>query len=205
MNNICVFCGSSAGLDPVYRNAAIGLGEALVKEEIGLVYGGGNVGLMGFLADAVLEEGGSCTGVIPKSIARLEIAHSGLTELHIVDSMPERKQMMTDLSDGFIAMPGGFGTLDELSEVLTYNQLRIYDKPVGLLNVNGYFNGLLTFLDHCVNERFVREEHRQNIMVSEDPRELIEMMKAYEPVLIGKWIDDIKEERKLSPVNNKKV
>ncbi|HPE55693.1 MAG TPA: TIGR00730 family Rossman fold protein [Bacteroidales bacterium] len=205
MEKICVFCGSSAGKNPVYKNAAISLGIALVKKEIGLVYGGGNVGLMGIMADAVLEKDGICIGVIPQSIADLEIAHQGLTELHVVDSMGERKTLMAELSDGFIAMPGGFGTLDELAEVLTYNQLRIFDKPVGLLNTNGYFNGLLQFFDHCVDERFVREEHRQNIMVSSDPVELIGMMQAYEPIHIGKWIDDIKEERKLNSVNNKKA
>jgi uncharacterized protein (TIGR00730 family) len=205
MDKICVFCGSSTGQNPIYGEAASALGKQLAKKGIGLVYGGGNVGLMGILADAVLSLAGNCLGVIPQSIADLEIAHLGLSELHIVSDMPQRKQLMTELSDGFIAMPGGFGTLDELSEVLTYNQLRIYDKPVGLLNVNGYFNGLLNYLDHCVAERFVRDEHRQNIMVSDDPGELIELMRAYEPVPITKWIDNIKEERKVGTVNNKKI
>ncbi|MCB2220946.1 MAG: TIGR00730 family Rossman fold protein [Bacteroidetes bacterium] len=205
MEKICVFCGSSKGQDSIYEAAASALGHQLAKKGIGLVYGGGNVGLMGILADEVLSHEGTCIGIIPQSIADLEIAHLGLSELHVVPDMPQRKQMMTELSDGFIAMPGGFGTLDELSEVLTYNQLRIYDKPVGLLNINGYFNGLLAFLDHCVAEGFVREEHRKNIMVSENAGELIEMMRAYEPVQIAKWIDDIKEERKTGALNNRNI
>jgi len=161
-----------------------------------LVYGGGNVGLMGVLADSALAAGGLVTGIIPQSIADLEIAHTGLTTLHIVKDMQERKQLMGEISDGFIALPGGFGTLDELSEVMTYNQLRIYDKPVGILNVNGYFDGLLGFLDHCVEERFVRPEHRKNILVAPSAPELIDLMKAFRPVMIKKWIEDIREESK---------
>lgn len=196
MKHICVFCGSSSGENPVYRQHAAKLGKLLAKQQMGLVYGGGNVGLMGVLADSVLKHGGTVTGIIPQRIADLEIAHLGLTQLHIVDSMQERKHRMGELSDGFIALPGGFGTLDELSEVMTYNQLRIFDKPVGLLNVNRFFDGLLDFLDHCVTEKFVRTEHRNNVIVSEDAEELVGMMKAYEPVLIGKWIEDIREESK---------
>lgn len=198
MKRICVFCGSSVGSNEIYKTEAARLGKVLADQQIELVYGGGNVGLMGIIADSILENGGVCIGVIPKSIADLEIAHKQLTQLHIVDSMHERKLLMGELSDAFIAMPGGFGTLDELSEVLTYNQLRIYDKPMGLLNTEGYFNGLLKFFNHAVNENFVREEHRNNIIVSNDPSELISQLKDYEPVVIKKWIDDIKEESSLN-------
>jgi uncharacterized protein (TIGR00730 family) len=204
MKRICVFCGSSSGRNPVYREEARKLGVLFTRGRIELVYGGGNVGLMGILADSIIENGGTCTGIIPRSIADLEIAHTGLTRLHIVETMHERKSMMAELSDGFIALPGGFGTLDELSEILTYNQLRIYDKPVGILNTYSYFDGLLSFFDHCVAERFIRAEHKDNLMVSENAEELIELMQAYKPVHIDKWIDDIKEERELNMVNSKK-
>ena len=198
MKRICVFCGSSVGSNGVYKTEAARLGKVLADQQIELVYGGGKVGLMGIIADSMLENGGHCIGVIPKSIADLEIAHHNLTKLHIVDSMHERKLLMGELSDAFIAMPGGFGTLDELSEVLTYNQLRIYDKPIGLLNTEGYFDGLLKFFDHAVYENFVREEHRNNVVVSADPVELIKKLKQIEPVVIKKWIDDIKEESSLN-------
>ena len=194
MKSICVFCGSSVGKRGVYGEAARLLGKVLAENKITLVFGGGKVGLMGVIANSVLENGGTCIGVIPQSIADLEIAHTGLDELHIVDSMAERKDMMAGLSDAFIAMPGGFGTLDEMAEILTYNQLRIFDKPIGLYNVEGYFDGLLNFFNHAVEEQFVREEHRSNIVVSTDPLGMIESLKAYEPVQIGKWIEDIKDE-----------
>jgi hypothetical protein len=194
MKRICVFCGSSSGENLIYRKHAEKLGKLMAEMNIDLVYGGGHVGLMGVLANSALDHGGKVIGVIPQSIADLELAHHGLTQLHIVESMHERKQLMGELSDGFIALPGGFGTLDELSEVLTYNQLRVYDKPVGVLNVNGYFEGLLKFLDHCVEEKFVRQEHRNNIKVAERAEDLISIMDAYQPVLITKWIEDIREE-----------
>lgn len=194
MKRICVFCGSSSGLGTVYRDHAARLGRMMARRNIELVYGGGNVGLMGILADSALEHDGRVTGIIPRSIADLEIAHLGLTRLEVVENMHERKNRMGALADGFIALPGGFGTLDELSEALTYNQLRIYDKPVGLLNVNGYFDGLLQFLDHCVVEGFVRPEHRQNIFIAEDPDALLKLMEAFEPVAIAKWINDIRQE-----------
>lgn len=198
MRNICVFCGSSSGENKVYKSAAKLFGKLLALNDITLVYGGGKVGLMGIMADAALENGGKCIGVIPQSIADLEIAHDNLTQLHIVDNMNDRKAMMAELSEGFVALPGGFGTLDELSEVLTYNQLRIYDKPIGLLNINGYFDHLLRFFDHAVEERFVREEHRNNIIISDNPTELLDSLKKYEPILIEKWISDIKDESSLN-------
>jgi len=194
MKSVCVFCGSSTGIRESYTVNARFLGRILTENNVTLVYGGGNVGLMGVIADAVIEAGGKTIGVMPKSIAELEIVHDNLTELYLVDTMAERKEMMAKLSDAFIAMPGGFGTLDELSEILTYNQLRIFDKPMGLLNIDGYFDGLLNFFDHAVSERFVRKEHRKNILVANDSEELLGKLGKYEPVKIGKWIEDIKVE-----------
>lgn len=198
MRSICVFCGSSAGKKEIYKSAARQLGHLLSKENLTLVYGGGKVGLMGILADAVIETGGNSIGVIPQNIVDLEIAHDQLTELIIVNSMSERKEKMAELSDAFVALPGGFGTLDELAEVLTYNQLRIIDKPVGILNINGYFDALIEFLDHAVEERYVREEHRNNIFISNNAKELLEMLGNYKPVTIEKWIRDIKDESSLN-------
>lgn len=198
MKSICVFCGSSTGKNEIYKTQARVFGKLLAKNNISLIFGGGKVGLMGILADSLLESGGNCIGIIPKSIADLEIAHKNCSNLHIVENMHQRKFMMSEMAEAFVALPGGFGTLDELSEVLTYNQLRIYDKPIGLLNVDGYFNHLLNFLDHSVKERFVRTEHRNNIIVEDNAIDLIEKLKTYKPVQIGKWIEDIKEERSLN-------
>jgi len=198
MRSICVFCGSSSGLNEIYKTQTRLFGHLISKNNLTLVYGGGKVGLMGILADAVIESGGKSIGVIPQSIVELEIAHDKLTELFIVNSMSERKIKMAEISDAFVALPGGFGTLDELAEVLTYNQLRIIDKPVGILNVNGYFDPLIKFLDHAVNERFVREEHRNNIFISNNAAELLEMLREYQPVTIEKWIRDIKDESSLN-------
>ena len=198
MKSICVFCGSSMGKNKVYRETASAFGKMLADHNITLVYGGGKVGLMGVLADSALSAGGKCIGIIPKSIADLEIAHDHLTELHIVKSMQERKTMMMEIADAFVALPGGLGTLDELAEVLTYNQLRIFDKPLGLLNVNGYFDALMKFVDHGVTEGFVRPEHRDNIIVSTDANELLIKLNTYQPVHISKWIEEIKEESALN-------
>jgi uncharacterized protein (TIGR00730 family) len=204
MKRICVFCGSSSGNKQVYREAARELGKLLATTGTELVYGGGNVGLMGILADTVIEHGGTITGVIPRSIADLELAHSGLTELYYVETMQERKDKMAILSDAFIALPGGFGTLDELSEVLTHNQLRLFDKPIGLVNVAGFFDGLLSYLDHCVAEQFVRQEHRNNIFVTESIPELLNQLTTFQPVQIGKWIDEIREESATGQLNIRK-
>lgn len=194
MKRICVFCGSSMGYQRVYKQAAENLGELLAKNDIGLVYGGANVGLMKVLANATMQNGGEVIGVMPQLLIDKEVAHNGLKQMHVVQSMAERKAMMVELSDAFIALPGGFGTLDELSEILTFNQLRISDKPLGLLNVAGYFDSLLRFLDHGVSEGFVREEHRSNIIVSFDCKSLLQKLKRYEPVGMGKWIEEIKSE-----------
>jgi len=194
MKQICVFCGSSMGNNLVYRQAAESLGAFLVKNNIGLVYGGAKVGIMKVLADTVLNLNGHVVGVMPRLLINKEVAHDGLTHFVVVESMAERKAQMIDLSDGFIALPGGFGTLDELSEILTYNQLHITDKPMGLLNINGYFDRLLAFIDMGVEEGFIREEHRNNLIVSHDITSLFNKMETYQPVEMAKWIQDIHQE-----------
>jgi uncharacterized protein (TIGR00730 family) len=186
----CVFCGSSPGARPQYTEATEDLGSLLVQNGITLVYGGASVGLMGRLADTVLSEGGEAVGVIPRALVEREIAHLGLTELHVVDSMHERKALMADLSDAFVALPGGLGTLDELFEVYTWAQLGLHRKPCGLLNVEGYYQHLADFLDHAVGERFVRDEHRDMLIVEDDPATMLERLQGFDPAtLTPKWID----------------
>ncbi|MFQ5525347.1 MAG: TIGR00730 family Rossman fold protein [Thermoanaerobaculia bacterium] len=187
--NICVFAGSSPGTLPDYRSAATAFGEEIVARGYGLVYGGGKVGLMGSIADAVLRSGGYAVGVIPQALIGKEVAHEELDELEIVNSMHERKQRMAELANAFVAMPGGMGTLEELAEVLTWAQLGIHAKPCGVLNVRAYFDPLLAYLDHGVEHRFVRSEHRSIIQVAESAAELIDKLEAYEPVHVGKWMD----------------
>lgn len=194
MKKICVFCGSSMGIRPEYRNAAVELGKLIALRGDELVYGGANVGLMKVLADTAMNHGGKVTGVMPHHLISKEVAHHGIDQLHKVHSMAERKELMIEISDVFLALPGGFGTLDELAEILTLSQLRIIDKPLGLLNTAGYFDALLQFLDHGVAEGFVRSEHRKNIFVADDAAILLEQLEDYAPVAIGKWIDDIKKE-----------
>jgi len=194
MKRICVFCGSSMGNAVIYRKAAAQLAKLFVKEDIGMVYGGANVGLMKILADTLLEAGKEVIGIMPTALINNEVAHSGLEQFIEVETMSERKNKMAELSDAFIALPGGFGTLDELSEVLTYNQLRICDKPLGFLNIAGYYDKFLAFVDHAVEEGFVREEHRKNMIVSENAEELLKMLKAYQPLDTEKWIREIKKE-----------
>jgi hypothetical protein len=194
INNIAVFCGSSMGYDPVYRKAASELALLLASKKIGLIYGGANVGLMKILADTMLRNGGKVTGIMPRSIADKEVAHLGITRMHIVNSMAERKEMMAVMSDAFIAMPGGFGTLDELTELITYNQLRIHDKAVGMLNTDSFFDHLISFLNHGVKEGFVRKEHFDNLIISDNPETLLHKLGNYKPVEMDKWIRDIKEE-----------
>ncbi|MDP6372642.1 MAG: TIGR00730 family Rossman fold protein [Vicinamibacterales bacterium] len=188
VKNVCVFCGSSAGSDPAFRAAACEMGEALVRRGIGLVYGGARIGMMGAIADRVLELEGEVIGVIPRALAEKEVAHAGLSELHIVGSMHERKALLTDRSDAFIAMPGGYGTLDELCEALTWGQLGIHAKPVGLLSTAGYFDRLLAFLDHARSEGFLQPEHRAMVTVSADPDELLNGLSAYTPPGVEKLI-----------------
>ncbi len=196
MHSICVFCGSSMGAHPVYRDVARQLGRILAQRKIKLVYGGASVGLMKVLADAALSQGGFVTGIMPHMLIQKEIVHQEIQQFLPVETMAERKTQMIKMSNGFIAMPGGFGTLDELSEILTFNQLRITDKPLGLLNVNGYFDALLRFFDQGVEQGFVRAEHRDNILIHSEPETLLEMMQRWQPVATKKWINDIRLESK---------
>lgn len=172
-NRVCVFCGSSPGARPIYTKVAQQLGRAIVSHNMGLVFGGGSIGLMGIIADAVLEEKGEVIGVIPHALSSNEIAHQDLTELRFVSGMHERKAMMADLSDIFIAMPGGYGTLDEFFEILTWSQLGLQSKPIGLLNVDGYFDLLLAFINHTLQEGFIQPKHHQLMVISSDPETLL--------------------------------
>lgn len=188
MKRICVFCGASAGAQPAYAHAAGAVGRMLAARGIGLVYGGGKVGLMGVVADAVMAAGGEVIGVIPEALMRREVGHGGLTELHVVGSMHERKARMADLSDGFIALPGGYGTFEEFFEVLTWSQLGIHPKPCGLLNVGGFYDPLLAMVDHAVREEFVRPAHRELILDDADAERLLERMAVFAPPAVEKWI-----------------
>jgi len=178
IGRVCVFCASSHGANPAYGEAAAEVGRLLAGQGIELVYGGGCVGLMGTLADAVLSAGGRAIGVIPVALVEREIAHTGLTELHVVASMHERKARMADLSDAFVALPGGFGTLDELCEILTWAQLGIHRKPVGILNVAGYYDHFLALLDHQVREGLLQSRHRDYLAVDREPRSLLEKLQV---------------------------
>ena len=189
MRRVCVFAGSSAGVRSEYATAAAALGRALHAQGIELVYGGAHVGLMGVVADATLAAGGRATGVIPEALVSKELAHAGLSDLRVVSSMHERKALMSDLSDGFIALPGGWGTWEELFEVLTWAQLGLHRKPCGLLNVGGYFDGLLAFLAHSVAEGFVRPQHASMLLVADTPETLLGRLATYRPPLAEKWIE----------------
>ena len=189
MQSICVFCGSNIGANPAYAEAARDLGRRIAGRGLRLVYGGAKVGLMGALADAALAAGGQVTGIMPIALVEKEIAHAGLTEFHTVGSMHERKAMMADRSDAFLGLPGGAGTLEEVFEVWTWGQLGHHRKPVGLLNVAGFYDGLAAFLDHQVHERFVREEHRRMLTIEADPEMILDGFASYEPPQVAKWID----------------
>jgi uncharacterized protein (TIGR00730 family) len=193
IKTICVFCGSSTGEDPVYSERAVKLARFFLEKNIRLVYGGANVGLMRVLADTMLRGGGHVTGVMPKNLVHREVAHLDLTEMHIVEDMQERKALMAKLSDGFITLPGAYGTLDEIFEMLTWNQLHIIEKPVGLLNIKGFFNPLLKMLDDAVTEKFLRPEHRGALITEEDEEILVSRMNEYKPVPAEKWIERLKE------------
>lgn len=190
LRRVCVFCGSSPGARPSYTEAAEQLARLLVAEGIGVVYGGGGVGLMGKLADAVLAEGGDITGVIPRALVEREIGHADVSDMRVVSSMHERKATMAELADAFVALPGGLGTAEELFEVYTWAQLGLHDKPCALLNVDGYYEQLAAFLDHAVAERFVTEHHRSLLVVEAEPRALLDRLRAFEPDAVEpKWID----------------
>jgi len=175
---ICVYCGANAGVSPIYAEAARALGRAMVDQNLALVYGGGNVGLMGIIADEVLLAGGEVTGVIPTALVEREVGHTGLTRQFIVKDMHERKAMMASLSDGFIAMPGGMGTLEELFEMLTWSQLGIHAKPIGLLNVDGFYDRLIDFIAHAREQGFIRPQHAALMMSASDPQALLTLLKA---------------------------
>ena len=188
--NLCVFCGSSSGKASRYREAAVELARVAVARGWGIVYGGGNVGLMGVVADAALEAGGRVVGVIPRHLMERELGHGGVTELHVVGSMHERKALMADVSDAFVALPGGFGTLDEFCEILTWAQLGLHAKPCGILNVNGFFAPFLEQCDRAVAEGFLRPEHRDLIRVATGPESLMQALEAAPPPALPKWLDE---------------
>lgn len=190
MKRICVYCGSNRGARDAYSSAARRLAAVLVEHDLELVYGGASAGIMGIIADEVLARGGRVHGVLPRSIRHKELAHPGLTQLHIVETMHERKSLMAELSDGFIALPGGFGTLEEIIEIVTWGQLRFHEKPCGVLNVDGYFDDLLAFLSKAHEEGFIRSENRGLLLADTDPENLLEQFAAYEPSGVTKWIDD---------------
>ena len=189
MKRVCVFCGSSEGSRPIYAEAARRIGEEIARRGLGLVYGGGKVGLMGAVADAALAAGGEVVGVMPDALVSKEIGHEGLAELHVVGSMHERKKTMADLSDGFVALPGGYGTFEEFLEVLSWAQLSIHEKPCALLDVAGYWKPLVSLFDRAVAEGFVRPGHRSLVLAGEDPSRLLDAMEHYAPPAEKKWID----------------
>ncbi len=189
MRRICVFCGSNPGRLPVYRDTAAELGRSLAELGIGIVYGGASVGLMGAVADAALEAGGEVIGVIPRALMQREIGHRGLSELRVVELMHARKAMMAELSDAFVALPGGAGTLEEIFEIWTWGQLGDHAKPCALLNVAGFYDGLIGFLDHAAAERFMRAEHRTMLLAAQSATDLLEKLRAYRAPHVQKWIE----------------
>ncbi|MDN5781359.1 MAG: TIGR00730 family Rossman fold protein [Luteimonas sp.] len=196
MKSICVYCGSNSGSKPAYAERAKALGQRIAKENLALVYGGGNVGLMGIVADTVLQAGGEVIGVIPQQLVDLEVAHHGVTKLEIVHSMHERKARMFDLSDAFVALPGGFGTLDEMFEMLTWRQLGLGEKPCAFLDVDGFYVPLLAMIDHMVDQRFLAAEQREDLWHGADIDTLFAWFERYKPAHALKWLDD-KRKREL--------
>ena len=190
MKSICVYCGSNAGSKPLYAERAVALGDRIAREGFQLVYGGGNVGLMGIVADAVLAGGGEVVGVIPEQLVNWEVAHKGVTRLEVVANMHERKKRMFDLSDAFVALPGGFGTLDEMFEMLTWRQLGIGDKPCAFLDADGFYAPLMGMIDRMVEERFLHPDQRQDLWHGEDLGAMFDWMKAYQPAQASKWMDE---------------
>lgn len=188
INRICVYCGSSPGKNPAYAQAATRLAHLMCENDIGLVYGGAAIGVMGVVADAVLEAGGEAIGVIPRSLAKKEIAHQNLSELHVVASMHERKAMMAELASGFIALPGGWGTLEEIFEILTWAQLGFHDKPCGLLNIEGYYDGLIGFLENSFEQEFVNKLCRPMLMTADEPAALLDQFASYRAPKVHKWV-----------------
>ena len=194
MKKICIFCGSSMGFDPIYRQKAAELGQAMADRQCELLYGGGSVGLMKIIADVMLERHCKVIGTITEQLMDMEVGYKDIDELIVVDSMAERKKILEDMADGFIAMPGGFGTMDELFEVMVLSQLRVFDKPVALYNVNGYYDHIIGFIEHATKEGFIHSEHAGNIIVSDDPKVLLDRIENFKPVQIKKWVDEIKKQ-----------
>ena len=190
MKSLCVYCGSNSGSQPIYTERAMALGQRMARDGIALVYGGGNVGLMGVVADAVLEAGGEAIGVIPEQLVNWEVAHRGLSRLEVVGSMHERKARMFDLADAFVALPGGFGTLDEMFEMLTWRQLGIGDKPCAFLDVEGFYSPLMMVLDRMVAERFLHPDQRRDLWHGDDLDAMLTWMQAYRPAEASKWMDE---------------
>jgi uncharacterized protein (TIGR00730 family) len=188
IRRVCVYCGANVGARPAYAEAAQRLGRLLGERGLGLVYGGGNVGLMGVLADAALLAGAEVIGVIPRALMARELGHQGCTVLRVVETMHERKAVLAELADAFVALPGGLGTLDELFEAMTWAQLGLHQKPIGLLEVDGFFAPLVAYLDRAVTEGFIRAEHRAALTVAAEPEELLERFAAYQPPSVGKWL-----------------
>ena len=196
MKKICVFCGSSMGFAPIYKEKAAELGRVLADNDCELLYGGGSVGLMKVIADVMLEHGCKVTGTITQHLLDMHVGHPEIDELIVVESMAERKKILEDMADGFIVLPGGIGTMDEFFETYVLSQLRVFDKPVALYNVNGYYDGLVAFIDHIADEGFMRREHAENLIVSDNPKDLLAKMKQFEPADVTKWVVEIKEQVK---------
>ena len=196
MKKICIFCGSSMGFDPIYKEKAAELGHVLADHGCELLFGGGSVGLMKVIADVMMERGCKVTGTITKHLLDMHVGHDGIDELIVVESMAERKKILEDMADGFIALPGGIGTMDEFFEAYVLSQLRVFDKPVALYNVNGYYDGIVEFIKHIANEGFMRREHAENLIVSDDAKNLLEKMEQFEPADVTKWVVEIKEQVK---------
>ena len=194
MKKICIFCGSSIGFNPIYKEKAAELGRVLADEGCHLLYGGGSVGLMKIIADEMMERHCKVTGTITQHLLDMRVGHPEISELIVVETMAERKKILEDMADGFIAMPGGIGTMDEFFEAYVLSQLRVFDKPVALFNVNGYYDGLIQFIQHIADEGFMRKEHADNLIVSDDPKELLEKMRQFKPADVTKWVVQIKEQ-----------
>ncbi len=199
MKKICIFCGSSMGFDPIYRQKAAELGQEMADRQCELLYGGGSVGLMKIIADVMLERHCKVIGTITEQLMDMEVGYKDIDELIVVDSMAERKKILEDMADGFIALPGGFGTMDELFEAMVLSQLRVFDKPVALYNVNGYYDHILRFIEHATKEGFIHSEHAGNIIVSDDPKVLLKKIKAFKPVELKKWVKEIKMQEEAAP------
>ena len=194
MKKICIFCGSSMGFDPIYKEKAAELGRVLADNGCELLYGGGSVGLMKIIADVMMERHCKVTGTITQHLLDMRVGHPDIDELIVVETMAERKKILEDMADGFIALPGGIGTMDEFFEAYVLSQLRVFDKPVALYNVNGYYNGIVEFIQHIAHEGFMRKEHADNLIVSDDAKELLKMMEQFQPADVTKWVVEIKQQ-----------